>query len=800
MRPKCFSLLAVSDYFAPSVSYFLVAIACFSTCVDAALPLRDQIDAIVEEARIGPEPVICTDSQFLRRAYLDLVGTVPTAEAARKFLRDSSPDRRARLVDRLLGSPDFARQMQITFDVMLMERRAEKHVKAAAWKKYLFASFDTGKPLNKLCREMLVADGTENSQPAAAKFFLDREAQPHLLTRDVGRMFLGMDFQCAQCHDHPLVDDYYQQDYYGIYAFISGSYLFTDAKAKKTILGEKVQEMTEFASVFDADNKQQTGPLLPGHDSFEEPTFKKGEEYSVAPDKENRGVPKFSRRGQLANAMTDGSTEAFNRNMANRLWAHMMGRGLVHPVDFHHSDNRPSHPQLLDALAGALVEQEFDVRVFLREIALSKTYQQSSELPQLDEGSIARAKAILQVRQQQYGLVGSRLAAAEETALHLDQENDLVAKSLADAKKRTTTLQQDVAATEKLLADSTIKTEQARSRSAQSKQALQIVDALAAQTEMAAKQLTGDMAIVSARDTLTHRATELRKESDAAELQFVATEEETQVFAKRAAAERLRLERTEQAITQTEQLASELDGEHERAQARQLSAQRQLSALESALADAKVLAAYAEALAATEADQATEQLIMAEKNLVARWNERCFIATLRPLSSEQIGRATLEVVGMTAKHRAAAATEDRKLLEKEKLPDDDGAKMRRIEQVVHDKSAGDIGTFVTVFAQGAGQSGDSQPTVSEALFLSNSSKLNGWLSPSGGNLVDRLLKTKQAVDAADELYLSVLSRRPDEIETQAVAEHLATRKDNRKGALQEMVSALLCSVEFRFNH
>jgi hypothetical protein len=122
-----------------------------------------------------------------------------------------------------------------------------------------------------------------------------------------------------------------------------------------------------------------TGPRLPGAAPVEEPKVEKGKEYKVAPAANVRPVPAVSRRELLARAITDPKDRAFARTAANRLWAMMLGRGLVQPLDFDHSDNPPSHPELLDLLTDQLTEHHFDVKWLLRELALTKTYQRSSE-------------------------------------------------------------------------------------------------------------------------------------------------------------------------------------------------------------------------------------------------------------------------------------------------------------------------------------------------------------------------------------------------------------------------------------
>ncbi len=192
--------------------------------------LHSRIDKIVEAAHIGPQVPLADDAEFLRRIYLDLTGSIPSATQTRRFLEDKSPDKRVKLIDELLSGPAYIRHMTKSFDLMLMERRADKHVKADQWEQYLKNSFEQNKPYNQLAAEILGADGVDAKQRAAAKFYLDRNVEPNLLTRELGRVFFGMDLECAQCHDHPIISDYYQSDYYGIFDFVSRSYLFRPDK------------------------------------------------------------------------------------------------------------------------------------------------------------------------------------------------------------------------------------------------------------------------------------------------------------------------------------------------------------------------------------------------------------------------------------------------------------------------------------------------------------------------------------------------------------------------------------------
>src|SRR5262249_43002026 len=149
----------------------------------------------------------------------------------------------------------------------------------------------------------------------AAKFYLDRDADANLLTRDIGRLFLGMNLTCCQCHDHPLVPEYKQGHYYGLNAFLSRSFLFRDGKSP-AVLAEKAEGEVSFQSVFDPQKvTKTTGPRLPQGPVLPEPMLEKGKEYEVAPAKGVRPIPKFSRRAQLAAQLAVAGNTQFKRNI-----------------------------------------------------------------------------------------------------------------------------------------------------------------------------------------------------------------------------------------------------------------------------------------------------------------------------------------------------------------------------------------------------------------------------------------------------------------------------------------------------
>lgn len=358
----------------------LLSLVCvFPAVAQAQAPLHERIDTLIAAGKPDFAKLAAadaTDAEFLRRVTLDLTGIVPSAAETRAFLADTAADKRVKLVDKLLASEGYARHMATTFDVLFMDRRNDKHVKKPEWIEFLRSSFADNKPYDKLVAEMLSSDGSDPKSRAAAKFFLDRDGEANIITKDISRVFLGMNLTCCQCHDHPLIDAYKQDHYYGIFAFLSRSFVYTDKATKTSVMAEKGEGDVTFQSVFMAKVTKNTGPRVPDGRLIDEPKFEKGKEYLVAFKAGEKPQPKFSRRAKLAGELTTNSR--FARATANRLWFLMMGRGIVHPVDLDHDANPPSHPDLLDLLAKEFSDSKFDVKTMIKEIVLSKTYQRSS--------------------------------------------------------------------------------------------------------------------------------------------------------------------------------------------------------------------------------------------------------------------------------------------------------------------------------------------------------------------------------------------------------------------------------------
>ncbi len=413
-------------------------------------PLHLLVDKLLTPVT-GVVPAVAPDAEFLRRASLDLIGMPPTADEARAFIADSAPDKRQKLIDRLFAAPHYVRQFAQTLDLVLMERRPNTNVTADEWQAWLLKSVRENKPWSVLAKEILLADGADPATRGPARFALDRGSDPNMLTRDIGRIFFGRDMQCAQCHDHPLVNSYLQSDYQGLFAFLQPTYTITRKEGdKQTIFqAEHAGGNVSFQSVF-LHVPRRTVARVPDGVMIDEPFYLPGEEYQVAPGENVKSIPKFSYREKLAELATNGSNEAFNRNIANRLWAFMFGRGLVHPPDLQNPDNPASNPELLDLLAQQIAAMKFDMRAFLRELALTNAYQRSFDPPaDVLVGADNAAKEAARL-QEERGPMAAALDASsaafttaanaweqtEATALPVAGELDTAKTQYADAKKK----------------------------------------------------------------------------------------------------------------------------------------------------------------------------------------------------------------------------------------------------------------------------------------------------------------------------------------------------------------------------
>jgi hypothetical protein len=332
------------------------------------------VDARLKEAGIPAAP-LADDSNLIRRLTLDLVGRIPTVAETEAYLAASNPGKRAEVVDRLMASPGYIRHQATEFDVMMMAGSR------GSVRDYLMRAFAENRSWDRMFRDVLLANENDPAQKGAAEFIKQRVKDLDKLTSEVSIVFFGVNISCAKCHDHPRVPDWKQDHFYGMKSFFNRTFDNGGFVAEreyglvkyKTTSGEERQAKLMFL----------TGKAVDGA-SLKEPSNEeqKQEKERLEAAKKNKTpppLPKFSARAQLVEiALQPGQRDFFSRAIVNRLWLRLFGHGLVMPVDQMHSENPPSHPELLRWLARDLEKHQYDLRRLIRGLVLSQAYARSS--------------------------------------------------------------------------------------------------------------------------------------------------------------------------------------------------------------------------------------------------------------------------------------------------------------------------------------------------------------------------------------------------------------------------------------
>jgi hypothetical protein len=301
----------------------------------------------------GPAP----EHKFLRRVYIDIVGRAPTADEAREFLDRTDAAKREALVDRLLASPEYAEHWANKWADLLRPNPYRVGIKATfnfdAW---IRQAFRQNKPYDQFVRELITAQGS-TFREGQVTLFRDRR-EPDELATLVSQLFLGIRLECAKCHHHPF-EVYGQEDFYSFAAY------FAKVGLKGTGLSPPISGSEEF--VFASSKGEVKHPLT---DEVLSPQPLFGE----APTISDGGDP----RQALADWVTSPANPYFAQTMANRVWADLMGRGLVEPVDDLRATNPPVNGPLLTALGQDFAEQQFNIQQLIKRIVLSHAYSLSS--------------------------------------------------------------------------------------------------------------------------------------------------------------------------------------------------------------------------------------------------------------------------------------------------------------------------------------------------------------------------------------------------------------------------------------
>ncbi|MBO0699677.1 MAG: DUF1553 domain-containing protein [Zavarzinella sp.] len=303
----------------------------------------------------------CTDAEFVRRAYLDVCGLLPTPDEATAFLADKSPDKRAKLIDRLLDRPEFADFWALKWSDVLRSNRKTIQVKGVhAFQLWLRDHMARNTPLDVVIRELLTATGNTFANPPANYYRIAKD--PTGLAETTAQLFFGVRMQCAKCHNHPF-EAITQDDYYSTAAW------FARVKTKKDAVNPGKAATDPVAEVVYAGRDGEV--TQPRSGKVMAPKFLKGAAPAIPAGKDRREV--------FADWVTSPDNPYFAKSVVNRVWYHLMGKGIVDPVDDFRDSNPPSNDELLDALAKDFVAHKFDLRHVVRTILNSRTYQLSAE-------------------------------------------------------------------------------------------------------------------------------------------------------------------------------------------------------------------------------------------------------------------------------------------------------------------------------------------------------------------------------------------------------------------------------------
>ncbi len=311
------------------------------------------VAAKLEKLRIVPSG-LCDDEAFLRRAYIDVVGLVPTVEEHDRFMAATEPDKRARLIDELLERKEFSEIWVNKWAELLQVRTIPNQVSQKGmflYYNWLVEKLQNNTPMDQFVQDLLSASGGTFSSPATN--FYQTTTDRLLLSENVAQVFMGMRVQCAQCHNHPF-DRWTMDDYYSFSAF------FSQIGRKQ---GEDYRETIVFNSGGGEVNHPVGGRVMP-------PKFLGGDTPDVA-GKDRRAV--------LAQWLASKENPYFAASFVNRVWAHFLGIGIVEPVDDFRVSNPASNPELLTALAKRFTETEYDLKALVRDICNSRTYQRSTQ-------------------------------------------------------------------------------------------------------------------------------------------------------------------------------------------------------------------------------------------------------------------------------------------------------------------------------------------------------------------------------------------------------------------------------------
>ncbi|MAL86172.1 MAG: cell surface protein [Opitutae bacterium] len=323
------------------------------------LPANNYVDTHVHnklhKLRMTPSE-LCTDEVFVRRLYLDITGLLPTVEESAAFLADTSTDKRSKLIDQLLERKEFTELWVMKFAELLQiqtdDNQGMSYKATLLYFNWLKDRIANNVPMDQIVKDLLTSKGGTFTNPATNYYQVERDNLK--ITENVAQVFMGMRLQCAQCHNHPF-DRWTQDEYYSFASFFSQVGRKRGADPRENIIYNR-----RSGEINHPVHKKPMPPKFLGDDTPEIP----------------RGA---DRREVLADWLASPQNPFFARNLANLVWAHFFGQGIIEPVDDVRVSNPPSNPELLDELSKKFTEYNYDFKKLVRDVCNSRIYQLSTK-------------------------------------------------------------------------------------------------------------------------------------------------------------------------------------------------------------------------------------------------------------------------------------------------------------------------------------------------------------------------------------------------------------------------------------
>lgn len=393
----------------------------------ADTPIEQVVDHYVqaeqETGNITPASQV-DDYVLIRRTMLDLIGRIPTVAEVESFVADEDPDKRVKLVDRLMQQPEFVEQL--AYDLNIILAPAGKN----DLEKYLADVLAQNQGWDKIFSDMIDGDYEQEMPRQAMQFVNLRINDLDRLTNATSSLFFGVNISCAKCHDHPLVSEWTQAHFYGMKSFFNRSFSNGDYVAERAY-GE-IKYATTGGEQRDAELMFLSGSVIEEPEPVvlddEGKKKEKAEFEQYKKDKKPAPAPDFSRRAQLVEiALRENDRDYFAKNLVNRMWNRIFGHGLVMPLDQMHPENPPSHPALLDWLARDTYSNGYNIPRLIRGMVLSTTYSQDSRY----DGEKRPAKfwfAAANVKPMSPRQYAAALALASRNPSHFDDPEQAVSR------------------------------------------------------------------------------------------------------------------------------------------------------------------------------------------------------------------------------------------------------------------------------------------------------------------------------------------------------------------------------------